>query len=308
MDGFSSPLTARVAVNRMWANLFGTGLVKTVEDFGSQGELPSHPELLDLLATQFVASGWDMKAMQKQIVLSATYRQVAKSSPALQERDPENRLLARMSRFRLQGESVRDNALAVSGLLNPAIGGKSVSPYQPPGLWEDVAYGAQFSAQRYEQSHGPDLYRRGMYSFWKRTLPPAELATFDAPDREKCVARRATTNTPLQALALWNDPTFIEAARQLADRTLAEAGPDQTKRLRLMFRIATARYPTAVELTLLRQTAVDQLAEYKAKPAEAQKLIAIGESKSKHRDPVELAAWTSLASAILNLDEVITKE
>lgn len=176
-----NPLTARVAVNRMWANLFGTGLVKTVEDFGSQGEQPSHPELLDLLATQFVESGWDMKGLQKRIVMSATYRQVAKSSPALHERDPENRLLARMSRFRLQGESVRDNALAVSGLLNPSIGGKSVSPYQPPGLWEDVAYGAQFSAQRYQQSHGPDLYRRGMYSFWKRTLPPAELATFDAP-------------------------------------------------------------------------------------------------------------------------------
>ena len=303
-----NPLTARVAVNRMWANLFGTGLVKTVEDFGSQGEQPSHPELLDLLATQFVESGWDMKGLQKRIVMSATYRQVAKSSPALHERDPENRLLARMSRFRLQGESVRDNALAVSGLLNPSIGGKSVSPYQPPGLWEDVAYGAQFSAQRYQQSHGPDLYRRGMYSFWKRTLPPAELATFDAPDREKCVARRAITNTPLQALALWNDPTFIEAARQLADRTLAEAGPDQAKRLRLMFRIATARYPNPTELQMLRQTADQQLAEYKAKPADAQKLVAIGESKSKYRDPIELAAWTSVASAILNLDEVITKE
>jgi hypothetical protein len=302
------PLTARVAVNRMWAQLFGTGLVKTVEDFGSQGEMPSHRELLDYLAVRFVDSGWDMKAMQREMVLSATYRQSSKVSPALQERDPENRLLARMSRFRLQGESVRDNALAVSGLLNTKIGGKSVSPYQPPGLWEDVAYGAQFTAQRYEQSHGADLYRRGMYSFWKRTLPPATLATFDAPDREKCVARRATTNTPLQALALWNDPTFLEAARHLAERTLTAAGPDRTKRLRQMFRTATARYPNAAELALLEKVTGEQLAEYRAKPAEAAKLVAIGESKAKYADVVELAAYTSVASAILNLDEVITKE
>ncbi|MBZ2178479.1 MAG: DUF1553 domain-containing protein [Acidobacteria bacterium] len=302
------PLTARVAVNRMWAQLFGTGLVKTVEDFGSQGEMPSHPELLDYLAVRFVELGWDMKAMQREMVLSATYRQSSKVRPELKERDPENRLLARMSRFRLQGESVRDNALAVSGLLNAKVGGKSVSPYQPPGLWEDVAYGAQFTAQRYEQSHGEDLYRRGMYSFWKRTLPPATLATFDAPDREKCVARRATTNTPLQALALWNDPTFLEAARHLAERTLRAAGPDRAKRLRQMFRTATARYPTTAELALLDKVAGEQLAEYRAKPAEAAKLVAIGESKTQYADAVELAAYTSVASAILNLDEVITKE
>jgi hypothetical protein len=288
--------------------LFGTGLVKTVEDFGSQGEMPSHPELLDYLAVRFVELGWDMKAMQREMVLSATYRQSSKVRPELKERDPENRLLARMSRVRLQGESVRDNALAVSGLLNAKVGGKSVSPYQPPGLWEDVAYGAQFTAQRYEQSHGEDLYRRGMYSFWKRTLPPATLATFDAPDREKCVARRATTNTPLQALALWNDPTFLEAARHLAERTLRAAGPDRAKRLRQMFRTATARYPTTAELALLDKVAGEQLAEYRAKPAEAAKLVAIGESKTQYADAVELAAYTSVASAILNLDEVITKE
>jgi hypothetical protein len=192
--------------------------------------------------------------------------------------------------------------------LNKQIGGRSVSPYQPPGLWEEVAYGAQFSAQRYEQSHGPDLYRRGMYSFWKRTLPPATLAIFDAPDREKCVARRSVTNTPLQALALWNDPTYLEAARKLAERTFQEAGPDSTKRLRHMFRLATARYPSAQELKVLSGAAQSQLAEYRENPAAAKKLIAVGESKSDTRDPIELAAWMSVASAILNLDEVVTKE
>jgi hypothetical protein len=213
-----------------------------------------------------------------------------------------------MSRFRVQAELVRDNALAVSGLLNDEIGGRSVLPYQPPGLWEEVAYGAQFTAQRYEQSHGKDLYRRGMYSFWKRTLPPASLAIFDAPDREKCLARRATTNTPLQALALWNDITYLEAARKLAERSLREAGTDPSKRLRYMFRLATARYPNPQELKILSSTTDAQLAEYKANPEAARKLIQTGESKVEANDPVELAAWMSIASAILNLDEVLTKE
>jgi hypothetical protein len=302
------PLTARVAVNRYWAMYFGNGFVKTVEDFGSQGEAPSHPELLDALAIDFMESGWDVKKLQKQIVMSATYRQSARVTPELKERDPENRLLARMSRFRIQAELVRDNALAVSGLLNGEIGGRSVSPYQPPGLWEEVAYGAQFSAQRYEQSHGKELYRRGMYSFWKRTLPPASLAIFDAPDREKCVARRATTNTPLQALALWNDTTYLEAARKLAERGIREAGTDPAKRLKHMFRLATARYPSVAELKLLQASANEQLAEYKANPEAARKLVTTGESKVEAADVVELAAWMSVASAILNLDEVLTKE
>ncbi|MBM3762616.1 MAG: DUF1553 domain-containing protein [Acidobacteria bacterium] len=302
------PLTARVAVNRFWAMYFGNGFVKTVEDFGSQGEAPSHPELLDALAMDFIESGWDLKKLQKQIVMSATYRQSARVTPELKERDPENRLLARMSRFRIQAELVRDNALAVSGLLNGEIGGRSVSPYQPPGLWEEVAYGAQFSAQRYEQSHGKDLYRRGMYSFWKRTLPPASLAIFDAPDREKCVARRATTNTPLQALALWNDTTYLEAARKLAERSIREAGADPAKRLKHMFRLATARYPSATEMKLLQASLDGQMAEYKASPEAARKLTTTGESKIEASDTVELAAWMSVASAILNLDEVLTKE
>jgi hypothetical protein len=301
------PLMARVAVNRLWAQFFGTGLVKTVEDFGSQGELPSHPELLDYLAVDFVKSGWDLKRLQKQIVMSAVYRQSSAGSPQLIERDPENRLLARMSRFRLPAELVRDNALAVAGLLNPTIGGRSVLPYQPPGLWEEVAYGAQFSAQRYVQSHGPDLYRRSIYTFWKRTMPPATLAIFDAPDREKCVARRAITNTPLQALALWNDTTFLEAARKLAERTLAEQS-SADKRLRHLFRLATARQPNAREVKTLEAALKQMESTYRADPEGAAKLVRTGESPVKAKDPVELAAWMSLASAVLNLDEVVTKE
>ncbi len=302
------PLTARVAVNRIWSQYFGSGLVKTVEDFGSQGDLPSHPELLDYLATRFIQSGWNMKSLHKDMLMSATYRQSSALTPALLERDPENRLLARMSRFRVQAELVRDNALAISGLLNAEIGGRSVFPYQPPGLWEEVAYGAQFSAQRYQQSHGKDLYRRGMYTFWKRTLPPATLAIFDAPDREKCLARRATTNTPLQALALWNDTTYVEAARKLAERTLREAGASTPNRIRHLFRLATARYPDAGELKLLTAATAEFQKQFQAEPAAAQKLIAAGESKSDAKDPIELAAWMSLASSILNLDEVVTKE
>lgn len=305
------PLTARVAVNRFWSYYFGNGLVKTVEDFGSQGELPSHAALLDYLATSFVESKWDIKLLQKQIVMSATYRQASRLSPELRERDPENRLFARMSRFRLQAELVRDNALAVSGLLNPEIGGPSVLPYQPAGLWEEVAYGAQFTAQRYEQSHGKDLYRRGMYSFWKRTLPPAELAIFDAPDREKCVARRSTTNTPLQALALWNDVTFLEAARALAQQALAQVPLVQaggSQRLAYMFRRATARTPSPLELKTLSDALAAQRQTYQADPSAAAKLIRAGESKLSSGDAVELASYMALASAILNLDEVLTKE
>ena len=229
------PLTSRVAVNRFWQMYFGHGIVKTQEDFGVQGEPPVHPELLDWLATEFVRTGWDMKAMQRLIVTSATYRQSSRVTPALLEKDPENRLLARGPRFRLPAEMIRDTALAVSGLLNDEIGGPSVLPYQPTGLWEELAFGDGFSAQTYEQSHGKDLYRRGMYTFWKRTAPPASLATFDAPDREKCTGRRALTNTPLQALVLLNDPTYVEAARALAAAHAARRrhGREGSPRLRV---------------------------------------------------------------------------
>jgi len=302
------PLTARVAVNRFWQMYFGTGLVKTSEDFGSQGEAPSHPELLDWLATEFVRSGWNTKALQKQILLSATYRQSSQGSAALRERDPENRLLARGPRFRLPAEMVRDTMLAASGLLNAKVGGPSVLPYQPPGLWEELAFGAEFTAQTYQQSHGEDLYRRSMYTFWKRTMPPSTLSTFDAPDREKCVARRAVTNTPLQALALLNDTTYVEAARSLAQRVMKEAGPNPAKRIDRAFLLALARPPAANEAKIIADLARQKLADYRQSPAEASKLIAVGESKPTHPDSAELAAWTMAMSVILNLDEAITKE
>jgi hypothetical protein len=303
------PLTARVAVNRYWQLYFGNGIVKTAEDFGSQGEPPVHPELLDWLATEFIRAGWDIKAMQRLIVTSATYRQSSRVTPLLLEKDPENRLLARGPRFRLQAEMVRDNALAVSGLLNDKIGGPSVFPYQPAGIWEELAFGDGFSAQEYVQSHGEGLYRRSMYTFWKRTAPPASLATFDAPDREKCVARRALTNTPLQALVLMNDPTYVEAARALAQRALREGGKDANSRMAYAFRRATSRKPTKPELGLLRSLLDKQISHYRSERKAADELVRVGESKSDERiDDRELAAWTIVMSAILNLDETITKE
>ena len=303
------PLTSRVAVNRFWQMYFGYGIVKTQEDFGVQGELPVHPELLDWLATEFVKSGWDVRAMQRLIVTSATYRQSSVLTDTLHERDPENRLLARGPRGRLPAELVRDAALAASGLLDDRIGGPSVLPYQPKGLWEEMAFGEGFSAQSYEQSHGRDLYRRGMYTFWKRTVPPASLATFDAPDREKCTARRAMTNTPLQALVLMNDPTFVEAARALAQRALLEGGKDEKTRLAFAFRLATARTPSRKESGVLRGLLKGRRDTFMRDPRAALKLLNVGESpRDRSIDPVELAAWTTVTSAILNLDETITKQ
>jgi hypothetical protein len=303
------PLTARVAVNRYWQLYFGTGLVKTAEDFGSQGEPPSHPELLDWLATEFIRTGWDIRAMQRLIVTSAAYRQSSRVSSELRERDPENRLLARGPRFRLPAEMVRDNALYVAGLLEERIGGPGVFPYQPAGIWEELAYGDGFTAQEYKQSRGRDLYRRSLYTFWKRTAPPPNMLTFDAPDREKCVARRPVTNTPLQALVLMNDPTFVEAARALAQRTLTEAGPGASARLRHAFRLATARQPSGAELWALEELVRRQQAHYRRNPKAARELLSVGESPWDSRgDPAELAAWTTVATAILNLDETITKE
>ena len=305
----SHPLTARVAVNRYWQLCFGTGLVKTSEDFGSQGEPPSHPELLDWLATEFVRTHWDVKAMMRLIVTSETYRQASRATPALIERDPENRLLARGPRSRLPAEIVRDNALAVSGLLNPSVGGPSVFPYQPAGLWEEMAFGEGFTAQEYTPSHGADLYRRSMYTFWKRTVPPPSLSTFDAPDREKCVARRAVTNTPLQALVLLNDPTYVEAARWLAQRVISEAGLAPSQRIRLVFRLATGRAPTLRETQILAGLERSEILHYRQDRDAAMKLLAVGESPASSKaDPSELAAWTTVANAILNLDETITKE
>ena len=270
------PLTARVAVNRFWQMYFGQGIVKTIEDFGSQGEAPVNAELLDWLATEFIRDGWDIKAMQKLIVTSAAYRQESKVTPELHEKDPENRLLARGPRVRLPAETVRDNALAVSGLLHEKLGGPSVNPYQPPGIWEELAFGEIYSAQVYHQSEGEDLYRRSMYTFWKRTAPPASLTTFDAPDREKCTARRAVTNTPLQALVLLNDPTYLEAARALAQHTLKEGGTTPAERIRYAFRRATSRWPSSAELRVLRSAAQQHVDRYRDDPAAAQEIPLTG--------------------------------
>ena len=305
----ANPLTARVTVNHFWQENFGIGLVKTSEDFGAQGEPPSNPELLDWLATEFVRTGWNVKAMERLIVTSSTYRQSSKVTPELEERDPENRLLARGPRFRLPAEEIRDNALAVSGLLNPQIGGPSAYPYQPKGVWEDGAFGEGFTAQSYHQGSGQDVYRRGMYTVWKRTAPPPELTTFDAPDREKCTARRLPTNTPLQALELMNDPTYVEAARALAQRAIAEAGHDPARRIDFMFRLATDRDPRPQEREILAGLARDETAEYRQDRAAALKLLSVGVSRCNPKiNPSELAAWTTVASTILNLDETITNE
>ena len=304
-----NPLTARVAVNHFWQEYFGTGIVKTSEDFGSQGEVPSHPFLLDWLATEFVRTGWNVKAMQRLIVTSATYRQSSRVTPELEERDPENRLLARGPRFRLPAELIRDNALAASGLLDDRIGGPSVYPYQPKGLWEELAFGEGYAGQTYIESTGRDLYRRSMYTVWKRTVPPAALTTFDAPDREKCTARRSVTNTPLQALVLLNDPTYVEAARVLAARMLTQGGKTETGRINYAFRLATGRIPDSQERAVLEEAAQEALADYRLHAGEANTLLKVGASKCDPKiDPKELAAWTTVASMILNLDETITKQ
>ncbi len=304
-----NPLTARVAVNHFWQEYFGTGIVKTSEDFGSQGEVPSHPLLLDWLATEFLRTGWNVKAMQRLIVTSATYRQSSRVTPELEERDPENRLLARGPRFRLPAELIRDNALAASGLLDDRIGGPSVYPYQPKGLWEELAFGEGYAGQTYTESTGKDLYRRSMYTVWKRTVPPAALVTFDAPDREKCTARRSVTNTPLQALVLLNDPTYVEAARFLAARMLTQGGKTEAARINYAFRLATGRIPDQQERAVLEDAATEALDDYRHHSDEAAALLTVGASRSDPRlDPKELAAWTTVASIILNLDETITKQ
>ncbi len=305
----ANPLTARVAVNRYWQMHFGMGLVKTAENFGSQGDPPSNPELLDWLATQFVQGGWNVKAMQRLIVTSAAYRQSSRVTPELLEKDPENRLLARGPRFRLSAEMIRDGDLYMGGLLKEKLGGPGVHPYQPKGLWEEIAFGDGFSSQSYVQDHGDALWRRSIYTFWKRTSPPPEMITFDAPDREKCMARRTITNTPLQALALLNDPAFVEAGRALAARMIEDGGSSSDARLRWAFRLATARDPEPRELAVLRDSLRAEQAQFKRDPARAQELISVGESAApaKIAKP-ELAAYAVVASMILNLDETVTRE
>lgn len=299
----ANPLTARVAVNRYWQMLFGVGIVKTVDDFGSQGEAPSHLELLDWLATEYIACGWDTKALLRKIVTSAAYRQASSVTPELLRRDPENRLLARGPRVRLAAEMIRDQALAASGLLVEQIGGPSVRPYQPGDLWKELA------SVEYVQEHGEKLYRRSLYTFWKRTVAPPTMIAFDAAGRETCTVRETRTNTPLQALALLNEVTFVEAARMLAQRVMLDGGDTPESRIALAFRLAVARPPRRAELEILAKGFENHLARYRAEPQAAAELLAAGEAPRDPRlDAAELAAYTAVASVILNLDETVTKE
>jgi len=299
-----NPLTARVTVNRLWQTFFGTGLVKTTEDFGLQGEWPSHPELLDWLASEFVHSGWNLKAFQKLVVMSATYRQSSKATPELLQQDPENRLLARGPRFRLPGEVLRDQALFAAGLLVEKVGGPSVKPYQPAGLWEELT----MQGLSYEQGKALDLYRRSLYTFWKRTVAPPMMANFDSALRESCVVRETRTNTPLQALNLMNDVTFLEAARFIGQRMLREGGVDAASRLRYGFRLVAGRTPVAAEERILRQNLEYHLDYFSSHTDKIKMFLAQGESAADSKlSSMELAAYASVASLLLNSDEAVTK-
>ena len=299
----ANPLVGRVTMNRIWARYFGKGFVETSEDFGAQGEPPSHPELLDWLATELVRQGWSVKAMHRLIVTSATYRQTSRVTPELYERDPYNRLNARGPRFRLEAETVRDNALAISGLLNRKIGGPSVFPSQPEGIWNNP-----YSTDKWMASKGGDRYRRGLYTFWRRTAPYAAFVAFDAPSREVCWERRPRTNTPLQALATLNDRVFVECSAALARRMLTEARGKDEDRAIYGFRLCAGRSPTGAELTYLVQLFRDNVAKYRKDPAAAQAMRSNGlPAPAGDVDGAELAAWTVVANVLLNLDETVTK-
>ncbi|MCC7084208.1 MAG: PSD1 domain-containing protein [Pirellulales bacterium] len=299
-----NPLTARVFVNRLWKQFFGIGISKTLDDIGSQGEWPVHPELLDWLACEFVDSGWDVKHLVRKIVTSQTYRQASSATAELQARDPDNRLLARQSRFRLDAELIRDNTLTISGLLVPTIGGPSVKPYQPDGYWENL----NFPVRSYDVTIGPDQYRRGLYTWWQRSYVHPSMLAFDAPTREECAADRSRSNIPQQALVLLNDPTYVEAARAFAGRILQEGGNDVEGRIRWAWRQALGRLPREVEAKTVSVILEKRRAQRAAAPDQAMELLKVGQSSIPEKlDPVELADWTSVARILLNLHESITR-
>ena len=303
-----NPLTARVFANRLWEKFFGMGLVATTEDFGTRAEYPSHPELLDWLASEFIRLKWDMKAIQKTIVLSATYRQSSKTIPALLKRDPENRLLAHGPRLRLPGEVIRDQALLAGGLLVEKLGGRSVRPYQPDGFWDELnVYG---NLRNYKNDTLPDgLYRRSLYTIWKRSAGPPTMGLFDVPGRDTCRVKRSRTNTPLQALALLNEITFVEAARMIGQRMLLEGGSTPETRITWAYQTLLSRRPSTQELAIHKVGLAKRLARYQAAPEEAKKLLALGVTKPDPKcAPSELAAYAMTASILLNLDEAITRE
>jgi hypothetical protein len=307
-----NPLTARVTVNRHWQALFGTGLVATTEDFGSQGAPPSHPELLDWLAVEFRESGWDIKRLIRLVVTSATYRQQSALPPGLEQRDPQNRLLARGPRFRLQAEFVRDQSLAAAGLLVPRIGGPSVKPYHPPGLYEQVVNQKDNPKATYEQGTGPDLHRRSLYTYWKRSVPHPAMLAFDMPFRETCSVKRSRTNTPMQALTLMNDPTFVEASKFLAVRMIREGGNEAAGRIAHGFWLVLARPPRRQELDVMTQSLARFREEYAAAPEAAQALLEVGDAPDDEsfKDPAlasDLAAYTLLAHLLLCRDETVMR-
>lgn len=301
------PLTARVQVNRFWQMIYGTGLVKTVDDFGTRGELPSHPELLDWLATEFMSTTkWNVKSLLKTIVMSATYRQCSKVTPDLGKRDPENRMLARGARIRLPAEMIRDSALSQSGLLVQRIGGPSVRPYQPDGLYKDMVFSNMTS---YGQDHGEGLWRRSLYTFWKRTILTPSMLIMDASPRELCTVREPRTNSPLQALNMMNDVTYVEASRFLAKRMLTEGGNTHSDRLAWGFRVVTSRKPDATERQVLEENLNAQMDYFNRNQDEARKLLSVGEKRtSQQLNAAELAGYSMVASMLFNLDEAITKQ
>ncbi len=288
--------------------LFGEGIVTTLQDFGSQGDWPSHPKLLDWLAVEFIESGWDIKHMLTLMVTSATYRQSSAGSEMLMQIDPSNRLLARGSRRRLSAEMIRDNALFVSGLLHSQMGGPSVKPHQPPGLWKEMAYGDS-KGKSYITDQGKSLYRRGLYTFWKRSILYPAFAAFDAPNREECVVNRPITNTPLQALVTLNDRTFVEAARAFAKRILESSNHTEESRITFAMESALNRPPSNQELFILISLQRDMISHYKSHPEDASKIVSAGKLQyASNLNTTELAAWIAVAQAIMNLDEFLTKE
>jgi hypothetical protein len=296
-----NPLAARVAVNRIWRMHFGRGIVATQEDFGTQGRRPTHPELLDYLAAKFMDDGWDVKKLHRLIVTSDTFAQSSAAAPDRLARDPDNQLLARGPRRRLMAEAIRDSALAASGLLTRTIGGPSVRPYQPAGLWEQAGTG-----KTYTQDTGDKLYRRSLYTFWRRTSPPPSMITFDAMSREVCVARREVTITPLQSLVLLNDPQFVEAARSLASNLMRGFPSDTAGRHRAAFRALLGRLPDGTEQTIVERMFEEQRNIFARQPGDAARLAAVGESRADETLPrVELAATTVVVNAIMNFDEFI---
>lgn len=303
-----NPLTARVAINRIWQRMFGKGLVESSYDFGNQGALPSHPELLDFLAIKFRTEGWDVKQMMKYMALSATYQQSTEISPEMQEKDPENTYLARAPRLRLSAEMIRDQALKISGLLNPEVGGPSVKPYQPEGIWEETTGGGGGSTSTYIQSTGKDLYRKSLYTFWKRTVPPPSMMTFDASSRDLCTVKRQETNTPLQALVLLNDPQLIEAARALAYKAINAVGENPQDQIRYVFQNATSRKPGEEELGILHNLYLNSLEKIESGEVLPDEYLSIGEFTVDAAIPVTtLTALTLTAHTILNLDETISR-